>query len=375
MPRPSVDVDALILEIHAASLSQDEWPVIMRRLMGLVGAESALMHSVSIRTGGLGSWGLSQAIDPSFWPEVARRWAPQDPFRIGAARAGRIRPGCVSVGEQLVQTRELLSSAFYNELLKRVNIHWLLNICLCAPGATSDIAAALSFYRGSGQEPFSAAEAGALHRLAPHLVVATRNFFQAQSLLHSGAVKGDALDTLSAAVLAIDGSARLVLANRQAEALLKAGALLRLNAGLLCPGRQLCQPAAFASALAQLRQGLGATVLLTDARTGIEWVASLAPAAHSGPADHMAGLIWLLPTAPDAGPVPQMARLFELTPAEQRVLERLVAGEELGEAAAALGVAVSTARNQLSSIFRKTGRHSQALLLQLVARMAVIAPG
>lgn len=60
---------------------------------------------------------------------------------------------------------------------------------------------------------------------------------------------------------------------------------------------------------------------------------------------------------------------FGLTPAEARLVDRLL-GEELIQAAAArLGVAVETARNQLKSIYQKTDTHRLAQLVALLARL------
>lgn len=50
---------------------------------------------------------------------------------------------------------------------------------------------------------------------------------------------------------------------------------------------------------------------------------------------------------------------------------RLVAGDDLLEAAAALRISIHTARAQLKSVFRNTGRRSQGQLLMLAARLAL----
>jgi DNA-binding CsgD family transcriptional regulator len=68
-----------------------------------------------------------------------------------------------------------------------------------------------------------------------------------------------------------------------------------------------------------------------------------------------------------------MAILFGLTVAERRILDRLIAGDELREAANGLRISVHTARAQLKSLFRKTGRRSQGQLLMLAGRIAMLA--
>lgn len=67
--------------------------------------------------------------------------------------------------------------------------------------------------------------------------------------------------------------------------------------------------------------------------------------------------------APDAD---RFASAHGLTPAERRVLNEIVRGGGLVEAAAKLGVALPTARTQLQHIFQKTQTASQAELVRLV---------
>lgn len=57
---------------------------------------------------------------------------------------------------------------------------------------------------------------------------------------------------------------------------------------------------------------------------------------------------------------------FGFTPAEARLASRLAAGEEIEAAADTLAIATQTARNQLKSIFDKTGAHRQPELVALL---------
>lgn len=75
--------------------------------------------------------------------------------------------------------------------------------------------------------------------------------------------------------------------------------------------------------------------------------------------------------APDGA---MLAGLFDLTPAEARVAGLLMQGETVGEIAALLGVAVTTLRSQLRSIFEKTGTTRQAELTGLLATVGAM-PG
>jgi DNA-binding CsgD family transcriptional regulator len=63
------------------------------------------------------------------------------------------------------------------------------------------------------------------------------------------------------------------------------------------------------------------------------------------------------------------ARAFGLSPAEGRLLARLVSGETPAEAALALGVTLATAKTHLAHLLAKTGTARQADLRALVARL------
>jgi DNA-binding CsgD family transcriptional regulator len=69
--------------------------------------------------------------------------------------------------------------------------------------------------------------------------------------------------------------------------------------------------------------------------------------------------------------MPQMAFLkdrLDLTPAEARLVARLIAGESLRPCAKALGIKYETARICLKSVFLKTKTHRQAELVVVVIR-------
>jgi DNA-binding CsgD family transcriptional regulator len=83
-------------------------------------------------------------------------------------------------------------------------------------------------------------------------------------------------------------------------------------------------------------------------------------------------VVWLVPLQPDSAPVAQLAHVFALTTAEARLLRCLADGEELRHTAVRLSISTHTTRNQLKSIFRKTGRRTQAQLLSLLSRLAAL---
>ena len=60
-----------------------------------------------------------------------------------------------------------------------------------------------------------------------------------------------------------------------------------------------------------------------------------------------------------------LAGLFDLTPAEARVARSLASGLTLEQIAKTHSVSINTARNQLASLFQKTGAQRQSQLVLL----------
>jgi DNA-binding CsgD family transcriptional regulator len=72
-----------------------------------------------------------------------------------------------------------------------------------------------------------------------------------------------------------------------------------------------------------------------------------------------------LPSPPEA-----VAKAFQLTPAELRVLFAIIEVGGVPEVAETLGIAETTVRFHLRQLFEKTGTHRQADLVRLVAGFA-----
>ena len=89
------------------------------------------------------------------------------------------------------------------------------------------------------------------------------------------------------------------------------------------------------------------------------------------PAGAAAALFVAPAVHPSPPPLAAVAALFDLTPAEARVLELIGAGQGNAEIAAALGVAVATVRTHVLHLFDKTRTHRQAELAALLASFAL----
>lgn len=84
-------------------------------------------------------------------------------------------------------------------------------------------------------------------------------------------------------------------------------------------------------------------------------------------------LLAVMPVGASSSPNAEiLGALFDLTPTEARVTKALIAGQDLADIAQAHGVSVATVRNQLASIFAKTGVNRQTDLVLLCCSQAKV---
>lgn len=179
-------------------------------------------------------------------------------------------------------------------------------------------------------------------------------------------------------VLRTDGS--LLHANRAGlEALAPGGPLHRVGHGHLLPRDAELKPA-FHAAMHAAAAGRALALHGTDGAL----LASLTPlavartdAAPAVPAEpaRVVLLAWALPGhGHGAADVLELSRRYQLTDAEARVLEQLLAGHGAEQAAQAIGVSLSTVRSQILSLRRKTGHRSVPALLASLRALPALAP-
>ena len=184
----------------------------------------------------------------------------------------------------------------------------------------------------------------------------------------------DILNGLSAAIFLIDASCRIVHANNAGHDIVGAGDVLRsVNGQLVARDAQANQTlrkafgdhgkmAAVAACIARPMIGLD----------GERYVAHLLPltaAARSatGAAYKSVAALFVRKVALEMAGGEIIARSFDLTPAELRVMMSIVDVRGVPETAVALGVAESTVKTHLHRVFAKTGASRQADLVKIVA--------
>lgn len=185
------------------------------------------------------------------------------------------------------------------------------------------------------------------------------------------------LDALGSGLIVIDADCRVHQANAAARAQVAELGVLSMADGRLAV-RHLDDALRFqvtlrhvlsapedsrGTTIAALRRGKGSPVLLAI---------SAMPVVGSGP--RRAAVQIIDPQAELALPLETLSRHYNLTQAESRLVEQLVRGRTLAEAAVALRLKEQTTRTYLKHVFQKTGLCRQVELIRVVLAGAVPIP-
>jgi DNA-binding CsgD family transcriptional regulator len=215
-----------------------------------------------------------------------------------------------------------------------------------------------------------------LERLGPHMTRAFEINERLRQAVATEAALGGTLDRIEGAALILGAQARVASLNRRAEHVARAGWLFRIDAaGRLAfqhPDTEAAFQQALAVALGALKDGVPFAFAAPENMSAV--VLPLRPAAGGAalPAALPRALLVVRRAGAQAAlPGDLLKALYGLTNAEIKLVLQIAAGISVTDAADILGVARTTARNQLAAAMAKVGAHRQG---ELVASVAGLAP-
>ena len=214
--------------------------------------------------------------------------------------------------------------------------------------------------------------------LVPHLRRALTISNALDAVTIEKARLADTLDALSLGVVLADEGSRILHANRAAESMMRDGGLVadgggRLHANDASANAEINAAIQFATSNESQIGKTGLAVRLTQ-EGAAPVVAHVLPLARGDVRTRLdptaVAAVFINSSRDDHRRLGAAAGTFGLTAAETRVLTRVLSGRNVNETAHDLGVASSTVRSHLDSIFVKTGVARQSDLIKLVARIA-----
>jgi DNA-binding CsgD family transcriptional regulator len=283
----------------------------------------------------------------------------------------------------LMDAEEFKKSQFYNEYVAPRG--WLDAVGVSILRTPSRIAT-LAFSRAAEVGFAGPRELRILGLLSPHArrAVSIADLIDMRTLAASSFES--ALDGLAVPIVLVDDKGVIAHANASARSLLNAGDPIVSERGVLRTG-VTSTAHALEAAIAQTAQpearmgniGIDVPVPYADGRPGFAHVLPIGSgAARGGLGSRATAAVFLTPSdEPQRPPADAWAAAFGFTPSEMRMLDLLVKGHTVSEAAGLMAIAEPTARTHVANLMAKAGTRRQADLIQLAVRVVppVRSPG
>lgn len=286
------------------------------------------------------------------------------------------RVGDVATMTMICGEREPMHSDFYLKWVKPLGFRDMIGVMVLKSGKRVGW---FSIARSEIQALYERRDLNLMSMLSPHIC---RAFLITDAFdLHSVTTSRleETIDSLSTGILLTEQHGRITYMNNAAERILKSGNALRATNGRLTAVRPGARDA-LSKALAQSVDGkapakTGRHEVALPVEDGAGLIASVLPLEWRqgrnplSPLPGAAAIIVQDPADPPPLPGEAFAQLYDLTAAEQRVLQLMVQGFTPQDVGAELGVSVTTVKTHLQRLFAKTNTPRQADLVRLVMSM------
>lgn len=354
---------ALVSHIYELTGEQLRWSELLAGVADFVGARVAQLAVFSVDEEVRPSWAVA-GCPRELYRNFIYRHAQEDlrlPYILG-------NPGRVICAEDGVDPDAFRRTAFFREMVEPMDLEFSL---VSQFARERNMMATLAVMRGRESGPFTEQERSRFALLMPHF----RRAFELFALLQKARAQvddiGAALDLVDAAVFLADGDLTIAHANRAGRDMVSPGRSVTIRNGrLACRDAQATRKIVLAArhALDPRLHDSADHIAIPQGPDERPLQASLHPLAHGDIRASLAPLAGLaiVIRRPERAPRVDAGRLmqaFHFTHAEAALAASLAAGGSLHAYARDRGVALSTVRTQLRSLFAKTETGRQGALV------------
>ena len=354
-------------KIYDAALDPSSWGAAITSIADHIGCVAGCLLTRNT-VNGTGKVFYGAGDQPGYRRLYFEKYVRFDPISPALLTLGT---GEIISNSSVTPRAEFVKTRFYEEWMAPQG--WLDNVFITLDRSPTEIAA---FAIARGKED-GWADAGVYERLrvlAPHL---RRSVLISKTVglkTAKEATLSDALDGIALSSLLVDAEGRIVHANAAASSMFADGDLwTAIGAGQQMIAPELSNAIKQAIRAEKAGDARGSICVPLTSANGRRYVVhglllTSGSRRQAGAAHRAVAALFIKNTEIDgAGAHDLIAKRFELTPAELRVLLSIIETGDVGETAALLAVADSTIKTHLRSLFAKTGTSRQLELAKLVA--------
>lgn len=365
----SAALSDLIGDIYDAALDPSRWRGVLGKTCEFVGGSSAVLYwhdAASERSAALHLFNE----DPYYTKLYFDKYVKLNPMFPAATF---VESGVVHSAFDLIPQEEIVKTRFYREWMKPQGMMDALGAVLEKGIAR---AALLNIRWVESDAALDEESRRRLALLVPHFqrAVAIGRLFDQNKATRESLT--ETLDHVEAGVFLVDPDGRVVLANLQGRKMLEDGTLMQVRRDMLTA---VCQDAnrMLREVIAAAANGDGSLgirgVALPLSVSHSQWFAHVLPLTsglrrQAGSAHGAVAAVFVRRSSPeDPSSLEALARRYDLTAGELRVVDAVMKVNGMKAIAELLGVSQETVKSHLHSIYRKTGTQRQNALVKLVA--------
>jgi DNA-binding CsgD family transcriptional regulator len=368
----TAQVSALIGNIYDAALDPSLWPLVLEKANGFVGGVAASLYSKdAVNKSGNMFYQNAGGIDPHYQHLYFDTYVKLDPTTTGHFFAELDVPVATN---DIIPYEEFLETRFYREWARPQG---LVDHVAAVIEKSNTGAALFGVFRHQRDGIVDDEARRRMRLITPHVRRAVLIGKVIDLRTAEAANFADTLDGLTAGMLLVDATGRIMHANSTGHAMLREGDFLSAIGGRLVAGDpqidQLFRDIFTAASHGDSAIGIKGIAVPLIARGGERYVAHVLPLTsgarrRAGIATSAAAALFVQKAALDTPPLPEaIAKAYKLTPTELRVLLAIVEVGGGPEVAEALGVSSETVKGHLGQLYVKTGARRQVDLVKLVA--------
>jgi DNA-binding CsgD family transcriptional regulator len=364
-------IPSLIGDIYDAALDPSRWSDVLGKAQDFVGGSAAWLFSKDAKSRTGIAFYHGGDLNPHYTQLYFEKYIKFDPFTTAQVLAEIGEP--ISTVDTMPH-RELYETRFYEEWRKP---QCLVDFVTTVLDKTTTGAAMFGVFRKEEHGVVDDEARWCMRQIAPHIRRAVLIGRAIELKTAEAATLADTLDGLSAAMFLVDVAGRVIHANTSGEIMLAEGPVRRAACGKLVPAdpdaaRALSEIFA-AAGEGDAALGIKGIAVPLTAPDGEQYTLHVLPLTCGARRQAAKGFsavaaVFVRKASLEAPSPPEIiARRFNLTPTELRIMLGIVQIGGVPEIADALGIGESTVKTHLHRVFGKTGASRQADLVKLVA--------